>query len=315
MDIFSLTKRPDPEIFFQSHDAKDLRLGAIVKNAPEYFADAKIVILGCPQDEGVKRNRGRPGARKAPREIRKALYKLTVPKDIKNKAIFDAGDVICESPLEKIHDRLWKTVQEILSLGKNLIIIGGGNDISYPDCAALSGVRRNLLVFNIDRHFDVRDMEPRNSGTPYRLLLDNGHIEAGSFYELGSEPYANSPVYERYLEDKGVHVIPLEEWRTGGIRKVLEEAVENHDAEAIFWGFDMDVIRNCDAPGVSAKMPTGLTAEEIIEAAAFAGSVTYFGILEITELNPEFDVDGRTAKLAALMIHQYLENMARYKRI
>lgn len=309
MDILSMTTSPDPDVFFQSHDSHDTRLGEIVLNKSEDFDDAQIVILGCPQDEGVKRNKGRPGARKAPGEIRRALYKLAASEKIKRKRIYDAGDVLQELPLEKIHDRMWKAVQEILAAGKNMVILGGGNDISYPDCAALSEIRKNLTVFNIDRHFDVREMEPRNSGTPYRLLLDKCHIQPEKFYELGSENYTNSPVYKKYLEDKGAHVIPLEEWRKAGISAVLKEAVERHKSDAHFWGFDMDAVRNSDAPGVSAGLPTGLSADEIIAAAAFAGAATYFGILEITEHNPDFDIDGRTAKLAAIMIYRYLEEM------
>ena len=50
----------DEKLFFRKNDRNDLRLGEIVPNTK--YEDAEIVILGCPQDEGVKRNNGRIGA-------------------------------------------------------------------------------------------------------------------------------------------------------------------------------------------------------------------------------------------------------------
>ena len=82
------------------------------------------------------------------------------------------GDIELKSSLEEIHDALMNTAYEILKDGKQLIVLGGGNDISYPDCKALSNVSDELLVFNIDSHFDVRESDERSSGTPYRQLLE-----------------------------------------------------------------------------------------------------------------------------------------------
>src|SRR5437660_326875 len=62
------------------------------------------VLIGFPQDEGVKRNGGRPGAAEAPREIRRWLYRL-VPwgcgggADPARPAPPDPGDVRVEGGL------------------------------------------------------------------------------------------------------------------------------------------------------------------------------------------------------------------------
>ena len=59
--LFSST-RPAEELFFRRNDPNDVRLGEIVGKAARDYESARIVILGCPQDEGVKRNGGREGA-------------------------------------------------------------------------------------------------------------------------------------------------------------------------------------------------------------------------------------------------------------
>jgi arginase family enzyme len=199
-------------------------------------------------------------------------------------------------------------VRRILEDGKLAVVLGGGNDISYPDCAALAEVKREVLVFNIDKHFDVRDLSPRNSGTAYRQLLDGGHISPEKFYEMGSEEFANSPAYRDYLEEKGVHIYSLDEMRSCGIDSLLQNILKNNAYEAVFWGFDLDVVRDADAPGVSARYPTGLTAREIIQIAEIAGKATNFGVLEFTEVNPEVDIDNRTGKLTAILIHTFLSS-------
>src|SRR5439155_21579169 len=41
------------------------------------LAPGRAVLIGFPQDEGVRRNGGRTGAAEAPDEIRRWLYRLT----------------------------------------------------------------------------------------------------------------------------------------------------------------------------------------------------------------------------------------------
>ncbi|MBA2637522.1 MAG: arginase family protein, partial [Solirubrobacterales bacterium] len=130
-DIFQNTTRPKPQLFFEKNDASDVRLGEIVSAQPEDYENAEIVILSCAQDEGVARNKGRIGAALAPDQIRAQFYKLT---DFGiNVKIFDIGDTIIQKTLEQTHDVHTKIIGQILRDEKRLIILGGGNDVSYSD--------------------------------------------------------------------------------------------------------------------------------------------------------------------------------------
>ena len=162
-----------------------------------------MVILGCPQDEGISRNRGRLGARFAPTEIRRDLYRYPVTRSHKHLVLMDVGDLEISGTLEETHELLSHTVRKLIADGKKVIVLGGGNDISYPDCLALSTEIEKPLVFNIDRHLDVRADTPRNSGTPYRQLLEEGIIQPGMFHEFGINSFANSPKYLEYVKNIG----------------------------------------------------------------------------------------------------------------
>ena len=89
---------------------------------------------------------------------------------------------------------------------------------------------------------------------------------------------------------------------------MLEPLTATISMPSFFWGFDLDVVRDADAPGVSASFPTGMTAKEIIKIAEIAGRDTESGVLEFTEVNPEVDIDNRTSKLAAILIHTFLSS-------
>ncbi len=304
-DLFTATTRPAAEFFADRQDVNDRRLGEFVSRQPAAYQSARTVMLGCPQDEGVRRNRGRVGAAEGPSEIRRSLYRLS-PLDIDPTVLFDLGDTRIQKTLEETHELHFAIVRQLLDDGKRVIVLGGGNDLSYPDCAALAAACPELLVFNIDAHFDVRADVVRNSGTPYRQLLDEGLIAPGLFFEMGYQPAVNSPVYLEYLRQQGVGHHSLHELQATGVSSNFRRIVEENEHKAIFWGFDLDAVRAADAPGVSAPSPLGLTAEEFCDVARLAGSTSTTRIAEFTEVNPNLDRDHQTSRLTAFAIHHFL---------
>jgi len=296
----------DPGLFYRRDDPNDPRLGERVLRGPEGLAGAEVAVVGCPQDEGVRRNRGRAGAAQAPAEIRRALYRYPVSEAHEGLRLVDLGDVRAGATLEATHDALHAVVRHCLRLGLKVVVLGGGNDISYPDCSALAAEVPSLLAFNIDRHLDVRADPVRNSGTPYRQLLEEGCVQPGAFHEVGINSFANSLAYRRYAEGLGVGVHYLAELRERGAGAVVRALVEASGAQGIFFGFDMDVVAAAEAPGVSDPSPMGLTAKEVCEIADVAAADPRTRVVEITEVNPVYDRDGITARLAANVVMRAL---------
>lgn len=306
-DIFQNTSRPENKLFFHKNDPNDARLGEIVSTAIKEYESSEIIILGCPQDEGVARNKGRIGAALAPNAIRAEFYKLT-NFGVKNK-IFDLGDTQTCETLEKTHEIHTQIVKTILRDGKRIIVLGGGNDISYADGRAMAKIfgTEKWLAVNIDAHFDVRKDFPRNSGTPYRQLLDEKYLKPENFFEIAYQPQLASPVYFEYLKNLGVTTVSLDEIRVekSVVENFKEILTAYHLPLTTFFGFDADSVRASDAPGVSAPSPIGLKAEEFIELAKFAGKNPQTRVIEFTEVNPKFDIDNRTAKLVAFAMHGF----------
>ena len=314
--IFENTTRPKEELFFSRHDKNDPRMGEIVGRDEKAYETADLVILGCPQDEGVRRNNGREGAASAPSAIREQFYKLTTFN--MKKKVFDLGDLKLGVTLEETHQAHAAVVVQILKDGKRVIVLGGGNDISYPDGRAMAEVfgPEWWIGVNIDSHLDVRLAEERNSGTPYRQLLDEGHLLPKYFYEVAFQTHFCSPIYYEYIRGLGVNRISLELLRSRAeadmeLKESIKQKFIGHSSSLnTFFGFDLDAVRSADAPGTSAPSPLGLKASEFIQLVKYAASLANTRIIEFSEVNPKFDADNRTAKLVAIGIHRFCTGVA-----
>lgn len=315
-DIFRLTERPNADVFYSRGDRNDPRLGDVVGCEEKDFDSADIVILGCPQDEGVRRSGGREGAAGAPEAIRRQFYQLTT-FNVSNR-VFDLGDVRIGDSLEETHATHCEVAKTVLEAGKRLIVLGGGGDISYADGMAMAEAfgAENWIAVNVDSHIDVRSDEPRNSGTQFRQLLDEGHLDPKYFYEVGFQSHFCSPVYYDYIRKLGVHRISLEllRSRAGADTEIKEQIrlnfIKHSSSISAFFGFDMSAVRAADAPGASATSPLGLRAGEFIQLVKYAASLANTKLVEFSEVNPNFDHDDRTTKLVAIGMHRFCTGSA-----
>lgn len=293
---------PASDLFYRRDDPNDRRLGEMVIPGGAGYDSAAVVILGCPQDLGVQRNRGRPGAAQGPTAIRRCLYRLGVA-GLADLPICDLGDVPVDSDLETIHAVHHAVATQIIADGKLLISLGGGNDISFPDMAALAASGpAPALAINVDAHYDVRADQPANSGTPYRQLIEAGLIDPRRYWVVGAQPHANSPVYTAYLRERGATMITLSAARRHGVAETVQALLAESDAASIGWGFDLDVVQSAEAPGVSAPNPLGMRGDEFVALAMLAGAEPRTRLIEFSELNPLYDIDDRAARLVAVAI-------------
>lgn len=312
--------RPTPaEVMFRSNDPDDLRFGDVIVAASDIPSDAGsvCVLIGVPQDIGVERNGGRPGAAAGPEAIRRALSKLTINGMHEQLAtgrlvIADAGDIDTDGKtLEQIHDEQHDVVAEVLRAGYLPIILGGGHDCAWPTIRAMESVGKPYGVINIDAHADVRPLKDgrAHSGSPFHQLLslNQSHLLPGGFAEFGLQKHSVSAEHLAFVRDHGMQVWMLDQIRDHEAAHAWQHAWDACSMSGhTYVSLDMDAFASAYAPGVSAPAVDGFTPAEVaacLRLAARSGSLAAF---DVVELNPRFDVDGRTAKLAAIMIAEVL---------
>jgi formiminoglutamase len=322
IDLSRFTPPLYPEIQTAEDDP---RLGQLITKQTA-LDGANVLIFGVPTDEGVIRNGGRPGASGAPAAIRAALGRMTpfagpqFREHIESIQIADLGDVRL-APLEEMHNVARETVAELARLGKIVIVLGGGHDITYPCAAGLrEGHSGDLGVINIDAHLDVRPRKNglHHSGSSFRLLVEEGVINGRSLVEIGIQSFAMAKAHYDWVKSVGGRIVMFEDANEAHLPNSYEEfefGTTFGDPEtAIYASFDIDCVRASDAPGVSAPSPTGFLAEEVYELAVAVGLSKHVKVFDLVELNPLFDLDNCTARLAARMIAGFLAGVANRRK-
>jgi formiminoglutamase len=321
-----LEPSPPPEYLF--HRADDLRLGDIVEywrgNAPN-CRRGQAVIVGFPQDEGVRRNHGRPGAAQAPHEIRQCLYRLT-PWDAENNIDLtdyhplDIGDVRLGANMEESQAALGQAVDGILSQGAVPVILGGGHETAYGHYLGYVAGSRPVGIINIDAHLDVRPClsgRRGHSGSPFRQALEHpAHPLPGKHYIcLGAQPHTVSRAHWQYARERGATVRWCHELKNSLEQQFLWEIDQlASTGSKVYVSLDADVIQLADVPGVSAPNPVGLTGAAVVSLARQAGKSPWVSSFDLVEISPPCDINGQSSRWAALVLWNFLIGMALRER-
>ena len=276
------------------------KVSAKVKNPPSPKGSKQACFLGYDSDDGIARNQGRVGAAQGPGAIRAALGSLAAIEGLK---LYDAGDVGQKS-LEAAHEGYVSKMQRVLGRGMLGIGLGGGHDIAWASFCALRATRpgARIGVINIDAHLDLRDYETGpNSGTAFAQILASD--KNASYAVLGYKEQANT---KRLREKARQHGVLLLHWDMdeGEALARLQDFVAAH--ECIYLSIDMDAFSSAHSPGVSAPQPLGLEPRLAVRALRMIVASKKLALMDLAELSPRFDIDARSAKLAAALIYEAL---------
>jgi formiminoglutamase len=77
----------------------------------------------------------------------------------------------------------------------------------------------------------------------------------------------------------------------------------------VFLSIDIDAFSSAFAPGASASYPVGLDPAEFIGLLPWMSKTWDIKGLGIYEVSPPLDQDNRTSKLAAILIHNFLNSV------
>ncbi len=282
----------------------DPRIGQLLTASPE---KADVVIVGFPSDEGVRRNGGRVGAAQGPAAIRQALYKLTPGMNGELASVLprtaDLGDVPVTGDLEADQERLADAIAPHLARGAVPIILGGGHETSYGHFLAYTRIGNRVAILNWDAHPDVRPLKDGkgHSGSPFRQALEHPSGLCETYTVAGLNPATVAAAHVHYLRERGCAF-----WADDCHHAPVNDRIRSDT----FVSIDLDVIEQAAAPGVSAPNGWGIMNMEAFGAAERVGRNPHVRSFDVVELCPPLDLDGRTARVAARIVWEFLRGLA-----
>lgn len=308
-------KTPEPALWTGRTSDRQLYLHEMVSCIPidalnKNVSGKTFAIIGYDCDEGVRRNNGRTGAVNGPGAIRRQLARM--PNHLsENTQLIDVGSVSCtDVDLEACQKSLSDMVLEVLEKRAFPIVLGGGHDIAYGH---YNGIKKyvdkkgSIGIINFDAHFDLRSSENgANSGTPFHQIAQDCKTEGTLFKYLclGIRKDANDRILFQTAQNYGV---PYVENRNFNIHHIKDIESTLHqfikEVDHIYVTIDMDGFSSAYAPGVSSPYPTGYDPAIVFESLQFILDSKKLISLDLAEMNPAYDIDNQTAKLAAALVH------------
>ena len=247
-----------------------------------------VVIISYPDDQGIRLNNGRPGAKDGPKRILFYLGRL-VYQGSRTPKIFILKENLRSSSLAKRHEEAEIRMKALLKKGYRVLTLGGGHDYGYPDAAAYAEIIRGS-VLNMDAHLDVRPVIKNkfNSGTPFYRFVER--FGGYTLIEWGIQDQCNAIAHKEYAKNKGVRIYD-------------EESPCPNISGLVGLSVCLDAFQGIR--GVSAPVMTGLSIREGLKAAKALSTRSHW--MGIYECAPRYDpLHEDSARLGANFAYRFI---------
>jgi arginase len=261
---------------------------------------SKVAVVGVPLDVNSSFLQGTAAA---PDHIREALNSpssnlcaengIDLGTDPRWRDAGDVGTAEKQPSFAEIED----FVGRLIGGGECVVTLGGDHSISFPLVRAHARAHEGLTILHLDAHpdlYDELDGSRLSHGCPFARVMEGGL--ASRMVSLGIRT-ANAHQREQ-AERFGVETFgPFDD-----LRAVLESL-----RPPLYLSIDLDVLDPAFAPGISHYEPGGLSTRQVLEIIHSLPCPPTGA--DIVELNPERDVHGVTAMVAAKLLKEIVAGM------
>jgi len=255
----------------------------------------RAALLGFPTDRHSSYLRG---PARAPSHIRAALA-----SDSSNRAseagaeiggivdLLDSGDApLTESDSDDL--LIENATRAAVRDGRCPISLGGDHSVTFPIVRGLAAEAGPFDILHFDAHpdlYDVFEGNPRSHASPFARIM-----EAGLARRLIQVGIRTLNAHQREQAQRfGVEVIEMRNFDVRNVPVITGP---------MYVTIDLDGLDPAYAPGVSHHEPGGLSVRELLrvldsQAGPLVGA-------DVVELNPERDINGMTAMVAAKLVKE-----------
>jgi formiminoglutamase len=295
-------------------------------------SDCEFVLLGIPEDIGVRANYGRGGAHTAWKPALESFINQQSNVFLNGKSICVLGHIFVDDLMHQANDLNPKTKQDMLQLRtlvseidarvssviskiiackKTPIIIGGGHNNAYPiikGCQAT--LNRKLNVINCDPHSDFRPLEGRHSGNGFSYAYSENYLNKYAVFCL-HEQYNTFQVLQDF--DKQRDTLYFSSYEDVFVREsksfatALQQSISFVKQGICGVELDLDAITNVPS---SAKTSSGISpiqARQYVYQCGKQLNPLYLHIAEGAPILSHIKADNKTGKLIAYLISDFIK--------
>jgi formiminoglutamase len=296
-----------------NHRSGEIKFGEKMQTVPKdsdpitflSTSEAQYVLVGIPEDIGIRANFGRPGAASAWDTALKSianiqhnrfckgsqiivLGQINVTEEMKEVEFLDFNDTKDRSKLSQLVEKIDKDVSHIIcnivQLGKTPIIIGGGHNNSYGNIKGSALAKgKPINAINFDAHSDFRILEGRHSGNGFSYAFEEGFLKKYFVFGL-HENYTSKSVLDliKKTEDRVRYITydSLKIRKDKDFNTEMYNALEFIKSDSFGIEIDLDALPNIAS---SAMTSSGFSVEELRQFITFFGkhkNATYLHICE-----------------------------------
>ncbi len=303
---------------------------------------AGYVIIGIPEDIGVKANLGCGGADSCWFPFLDSFLNIQSNDFFSGEKVFIAGhfdftevenliDSNAATGGEKleayrhavtmIDNEVEELVKLVTQYKKIPLIIGGGHNNAYP---AIKGAAKGLFkagiipraqinCINLDAHADYRPLEGRHSGNAFRYADEDGYLHKYCMIGL-HENYLQQNVWIDMINNPFIDCITYEDIFIHEKRNYIQAiAHATGFTEDNYTGIELD-LDSIEKVLASAGTPCGITtlqARQFMNFVATDSKVAYVHICEGASALENGEVNNTTGKLISYLVSDFIKSHSR----
>lgn len=264
------------------------------------FAPGSVTVVGIPFDEYSSFMRG---PAKAPPIIRQTLHNGASNLFAENGVNLDGHPLFCdlgdltlpagEDAIAAIEDE----TSRLAAKKARILALGGDHAVSYPLVSALTHTYQNLTILHLDAHPDIYETyagSRYSHACPFARIMETGRVK--QLIQVGIRGMNDEQ--RRQVEKFNVTCIEMKDFRSKNPIQLQGP---------VYISLDMDVLDPAYAPGVSHHEPGGMSTRKVLRLIQSISRPVVGA--DIVEYNPDRDVNGVTAAVAAKFLKEIAGKM------
>lgn len=291
-------------------------------------SSASYVLLGIPEDIGVRANLGQAGAASLWKPSLRAFLQRQSTPWLDGSNLFLLGhlhtqpwmEAAAQQDLAGLRDLVaemdpWvvEMTEAVIGIGKTPLVVGGGHNQAYGLIRGASQQRMSAIdVLNMDAHADYRAMEGRHSGNGFRYAREEGFLDRYAILGLSRGYNAAEMVAELSADPRSFIRFYEDLFLSGSDRfnQELEAALNFLGRGEAGIELDMDALDGVPSSAMAWGGFSVREARQYVRRAAKGLKPLYFHLTEGAVQMEGRPDEPMVAKLAAQLLADFLEAAA-----